>query len=71
VSYVSMRTARSHRSFKIYLKLTLLKSTVVRVPFYYDTLNLEIDNILMRVCINQIEKILTDYGYKTNVTHWN
>jgi hypothetical protein len=54
--------------FKTYLKLTLLKSTVVKIPFYYDTLNLEIDNILMLACINEINIILSDYGYKTYVS---
>jgi hypothetical protein len=40
----------------------------VRVPFYYDTLNLEIDNILMLACIDEINIILSNYGYKTYVS---
>lgn len=56
---------RKSEIFKTCLELTLLKSTVVRIPLYYNILNLKIDNILMRLCIHQTDNILTDNGYKT------
>jgi hypothetical protein len=49
--------------FKTYIKLKILKSTVVRVPLYYDTLNANVDDILGTLFIMKIEEILSNYGY--------
>jgi hypothetical protein len=50
--------------FKTDIKLKLHKSTVVTVPFYYDTLNAKVDDIQGTLFIMEIEEILSNYGYK-------
>lgn len=44
--YMCRRDIKKSEAFKTYLKLTLQKTIIIRVPLYYDTLNLKIDNIL-------------------------
>lgn len=51
--------------YKAYIQLILQKSTILRVPFYYDTLNVTVTDVLGIACLMEINNILLDYSCKS------